>query len=120
MDAAELRDGVVAVLDEHAVVETLGSLHARGGQVAALIHVLGELVQEEPSQGLRGPRVAREERSLHDLRQVHEGEHRALEVREVARQDRALVLGEVLGGEPERHGVGDGDSVGDGDGVMPW
>ena len=58
--------------------------------------VLGELVQEQPPDRLRGSRVPREERALHYLGQVRQREHRSLEVGEVRREARALLVGELL------------------------
>ena len=54
--AAELRDGVVAVLEEHPVVELLGALQADGGvdgEVAGEVEVGDELVEEQAAQALR-------------------------------------------------------------------
>ena len=55
MDAAELGDRVVAVLEEDPVVELLGPLEADGGVdrlVAGDVELADELVEEEPAQGL--------------------------------------------------------------------
>ena len=54
--ATELRDGVVAVLEEHAVVELLGAAQPDGrvdGEVAGEVEVADELVEEEAPQALR-------------------------------------------------------------------
>ena len=48
-------------------------------------------------------RVPREQRALHDLGQVHEREHRAVEVREV-RPERRLLLGRELLGDVQHGG----------------
>ena len=56
--ASELGDGVVAVLEEHAVVELLGPPQADGcvdGEVAGEVEVADELVEEQASQALRRP-----------------------------------------------------------------
>src|SRR5205085_8486151 len=97
----ELRDGVVAVLEEHAVVELFGATQAdRGihGEVAGEVEVVHELVEEEATQARVRARVPREERALHDLGQVDEREHRAVEVGEVRPEDGRFLLGEILGG----------------------
>ena len=63
MDAAELGHRVVAVLEEHPVVELLGPGQADGGVdavVAADVEVADELVQEEPPQALGRAGVAGE------------------------------------------------------------
>ena len=106
VDAAELGDRVVAVLEEHPVVELLGPTQAHGGVdggVAADVELVDELVEEQPAQALGRPRVAGEQGPLDDLGQVDQGEHRAVEVREVPAQDVGLVLGEVLG-DVDGHG----------------
>jgi hypothetical protein len=69
--AAELRHRIVSVLDEHSVVELLGALDTDLRQLATLVDVFGELIEEQPTQRLRGPRIPREKRPLHDLGQVH-------------------------------------------------
>ena len=120
VDAAELGDGVVTELHEHPVVQLLGPLDADARHLAAFVEVLGELVEEEPAERLRRARIASEQGSLHDLRQVHEREHRTVEVREEPGEDRALILGEPFGREPEAHGDGEGDGDGDGEDVRLW
>ena len=100
MHAAELGDRVVAVLEEHPVVELLGPPEADGGVdggVAADVEVADELVEEQAPQALGAAGVAGEERALHDLGQVDQGEHRTVEVREVAPEDVGLVGRELLG-----------------------
>ena len=99
MHAAELRDGVVAVLEEHALVELLGALQADGrvdGEVAGEVEIADELVEEEPAQALVGARVAREQRALHDLGQVDQREDRPVEIREIRPERRRFVVGERL------------------------
>ena len=56
VDAAELGDGVVAVLAEYPRVELLGPSETHGGVdrlVAGDVEVLDELVEEESPQALR-------------------------------------------------------------------
>ena len=104
--AAELGDGVVAVLEEDLLVQLLGALQAdRGvhGVVAADVQVADELVEEQAPQALRTAAVAGEQRTLDHLGQVDQGEDRAVEVGEVAPEDVGLVLGELLG-HVRRHG----------------
>ena len=106
--AAELGDRVVAVLEEHPVVELLGPAQADGGvdgEVAGDVEVADELVEEQAAQALVGPRVPGEQRALHDLGQVDQGEDRAVEVREVPPEDVGLVGGELLG-DVDGHGGG--------------
>ena len=100
MDAAQLGHRVVAVLEEHAVVELFRPPQAdRGvdGQVTGDVEVAHELVEEQPPQALGRPAVAGEERPFHDLGQVDQGKHRAVEVREVPPEDVGFVGLEVLG-----------------------
>ena len=100
VDAAELRHGVVAVLEEHPVVELLGAPQPDGGVdglVAGDVEVADELVEEEPAEALGRAAVAGEQGALHDLGQVDQGEHRTVEVREVAPEDVCLLRLEVLG-----------------------
>ena len=87
MHATELRDAVVAVLDEHLLVELVGAVgaDARRG-VAGGLHVLEELVEEQAPQRLGRTAVAGEERALHHLGQIDQREDRAVEVREVRRR----------------------------------
>ena len=59
---AELGDGVVAVFEEHALVELFGALQPDrcvDGEVAGEIEVVDELVEEQAAQTLVGARVAR-------------------------------------------------------------
>ena len=99
MHAAELRDGVVAVLEEHAFVELFGAPQADGRvdrEIAGEIEIADELVEEQPAQALVGTRVPREQRALHDLRQIDEREDRTVEVREIRPQCRRFVVRELL------------------------
>ena len=85
--AAELRDRVVAVADEDPLVELARAL-ALGAVERARPRATspGELVEEQPPERALVARVAREQRALHGLGQVHEREHRPVEVREVRRE----------------------------------
>ena len=112
--APELGDRVVAVLEEDPVVQLLGPLQAHRGvdrRVAGDVEVAHELVEEQAAQALGRARVTGEQRPLHDLGQVHEGEHRTVEVREVPPQDVGLRGGVLLADvdghrEPDRTGRG--------------
>ena len=100
MDAAELGHRVVAVLEEHPLVELLGPLETDRGVdrlVAVDVEVVDELVEEQPAQALGAAAVAGEQRPLHDLRQVDEREDGAVEVGEVPAQDVGLLTREILG-----------------------
>src|SRR5262249_15723822 len=73
--AAELGDGVVAVLVEHFRVQLLGTLDAdRRGADRRPLEGAGELVEEQAPQRFRRARVAREQRPFHGLGQVREAE----------------------------------------------
>ena len=101
VDPSELGHGVVAVLEEDLLVELLGPLEADGGVerlVSGHVELADELVEEEPAEALRAPGVPGEERSLHHFGQVDQGEHRPVEVGEVAPEEVLL-----LGGEGLRH-----------------
>src|SRR5881296_1960993 len=50
-----------------------------------------ELVEEQAAKRFGRARIAREERAFHDLRQVHEREHRAVEVGEVGSERGSLL-----------------------------
>ena len=99
----ELGDGVVAVLDEHALEELLGS---SGPGVAVSSTVAGggvetsraqELVEEKPAKRLGRARVAGEESTLHDLGQVDQREHGTIEVGEIGSEGGLLLAGELFG-----------------------
>ena len=99
MHAAQLRDGVVAVLEEDAFVEVFGALQADGrvdGEVTGEVEIADELVEEEAAQALVGTRVAREERAFHDLGEIRQREDRAVEVREVRPETIRIAVGERL------------------------
>ena len=107
MRATELRHRVVAVLVEDLVEELLGARDAytlglAAGRRRAIADLVCELVEEEAAQRLGGPRVAGEERTLHRFREIGQRENVPVEIREVGRKPRALVVGEGLGGG---HGV---------------
>ena len=106
--AAQLRDRVVAVLVEDLGEELLGSSRRRRSRprpglarpvasVLRLPDLVGELVQEEPSQRFRRSRVSREERALDGLGQVGQREDVPVEIREVWGEPHTLVGGERLG-----------------------
>ena len=95
--AAELRHRVVAITDEDALVELRGALAFAAVPGAARGHGVRELVEEEAAQRARIARVAGEERALDRLGQVHQREHRPVEIREVRREPRALGGGQVVG-----------------------
>ncbi len=106
MDPAQLGHRVVAVLEEDPFVEGLGPFQADGGVdggVAGDVELVDELVEEEAPQALGRARVPGEERALHDLRQVDQGEHRTVEVREVAPEDVRFLRAELLG-DVDGHG----------------
>ena len=107
VDAAELGDRVVAVVEEDPLVQLLGPFEADRGVdrlVAGDVEVAHELVEEQPSQRLRAAAVAGEQRALHDLGKVDEREHRTVEVREVPAQYVSLVRGEGFG-DVHSHGA---------------
>ena len=91
MGAAELRDRVVAVADEDALVELGGPL-ALGAVEGPRPRrgVGGELVEVEPPQRALVAGVAGEERALDGLGQIRQREDRPVEVAEVGLEsDRA-------------------------------
>ena len=96
MRAAELRDRVVAVTEEDALVELRRALALRALNGRNLRHRVCELVEEEPPKRPLVPGVAGEERALDGLREVDEPEDRPVEVREVRREALALLAGEGL------------------------
>ena len=97
--ATQLGDRIVAVLEEHLLVQLLGALEPDRGVdrlVAGDVEIAHELVEEEPPEALGAAAVAGEQGTLHDLREVHECEHRTVEIGEVAPEDVALLGREVL------------------------
>jgi hypothetical protein len=100
VDAAQLGDRVVAVLEEDLVVELLGPVEPDRGVdrgVPRDVEVADELVEEQAAQALGRARVPGEQRTLDDLGQVHQREDRAVEIGEVTPQHVGLVCGELLG-----------------------
>lgn len=100
VDPAELGDRVVAELEEDPLVELLGPLqpHRRVDRaVPGDVEVTEEFVEEQAPHALGRTGVSGEERPADHLGQVHQGEHRPVEVRHVMAQDLALVGGEGLG-----------------------
>ncbi len=99
---AELGHGVVAVLQEHLVVELLRPgprpMVVSSGPSERGVDLVGELVEEQPPQALVGPGVAGEQRPLHHLGQVDQGEDGPVDVGEVPLEDLDLVGGEGLRG----------------------
>ena len=91
MRTSELRDRVVAVAEEDAVVQ-LGRSASLAGLylVGSPRQIVRELIQEQSAQRSWVARVAREQRSLHGLRQVDQREYRPIEVREVRAQALAV------------------------------
>ena len=99
VDAAELCDRVVAVLDEDPLVELLGALQADRRvhrRVTGDVEVPDELLEEEPPQALGRAGVPCEEGAFDHFRQVDQGKHRLVQVGHVAAEDRLLVRGEAL------------------------
>jgi len=73
VNGTKLGYGVVAVLEEHFVVEALRLVEPNRGihrTIAGHIQVLHELIKEEPSERLRAPAVAGEQCTLHNLGKV--------------------------------------------------
>src|SRR5262249_32255465 len=71
--------------------------------VPADVEVAHELVEEQPPEALRAPRVPGEQSALHDLRQVDEGEDRPVGAGDVTPQD-VLFLGSERLRHVDRHG----------------
>ncbi len=95
--APELGDRVIAVAKEHTVIERGGALALAGFPgLAGRRQILGEFLEEEPTQRARVSGVAGEEGALDGLGQVHQAEDRPVEVREVRRKEPALGFGEAL------------------------
>ena len=113
MHSAELRHGVVPVLEKDPLVQVLGPLHPDVVGRAGTRGRLSELVEEQAAERLRRPRVPGEQRALDHLRQVGQGEHRPVEVGEVRREDLALRFRELLADEPDVvRGAGPGHGYG--------
>ncbi len=100
VDPAELGDRVVAVVEEHPLVQLLGAVEADRGidrMVAAHVEVTDELVEEQTAQRLVAAAVAGEQCAFDDLGQIDQCEHRAIEVGEVPAQHVGFVRAEGLG-----------------------
>jgi len=100
MGGTELRDGVVAVFGEYPVVEILGAVNSDAGSLRGRPRGVlrrEELVEQEAAERLGAPAVAREERALHNVREIPEDEHRTFDVRDVGSDSLAFVGGEVIG-----------------------
>jgi hypothetical protein len=96
MDPTELGDRIVAVLEEHPLIEILGpamvdewvgTAETFGQSFDTGIGVVYELVQKQPSNRLGRPGVAGEECPFHYFRKVDQGEHRAVDVGKKPCQD---------------------------------
>jgi hypothetical protein len=70
MRASQLRHRVISIADEDPLVELGGSLPLAVPRVVRLGNVVGELVEEQPSQSPWVTRVAREQGSLDGFREV--------------------------------------------------
>src|SRR5207247_7907727 len=92
--AAELRDGIVAVLTEDPRVQSVRAVAARRGprRERTAIELTEKLVEEQPADRLGRARVAGEERSLHGFRQVRQRKDGPIAVGEERRQ-RARLFG---------------------------
>ena len=103
--AAELSDRVVAVLEEHLLVELLGAFETGRGVdrvVAADVQIADELVEEQPAEAFRAPAVTREQRALHHFGQIDESENGTVEIGEVPTEDVFFALREDFG-DVDRH-----------------
>ena len=101
----QLRHRVVAILEEHLLVQFLGPLQTDGGVhtlIAGDVEVAHELVEKQSPQTLGTSAVPSEQRTLDHLGQVHQSEHRAVEIGEITAKDLGLRRGELLGGV-DRH-----------------
>ena len=88
--ATELGHRIVAVLEEDPVVQSLGPSQADGGvdrDVSGDVEIVDELIEEQPAEARHRPGVAGEQGTLDDLGQVHQREHRLIQVGEVPAQD---------------------------------
>src|SRR5205807_8013592 len=95
--AAELCDGVVAVGDQHPLVE-LGRAPAflPVDYRPAIAEPVGELIEEKTTERARVARVAGKQRSLDGLGEIQQREDRAIEAREVRRETLTPRFGESL------------------------
>ena len=104
--AAQLGHAVVAVLEEHSVVELFGPPQTyRGvdGLVARDVEVTHEFLEEQAPQRQRRARITGEQGPLHHLGQVYQRENRLVEVGEIAPEYVGL-LGHELLGDIDGHG----------------
>ena len=91
----QLGDGVVSVFVEDPGVEPLSPLDADSRTVRLPCgHVSEKLVEKQTADGLGRPRVACEECTLDDLRQIGEHKDRAVDVAEVRGKRRSLLRSE--------------------------
>ncbi len=105
MRARELGHRVVAVADEHALVELLRPADGdhvvvgcrRGQAVEARLGLVDELVEQHAAEALLGAGVAGEQSALDHLGQVAEREDRPVEVGEVPPEEVRLDLGKLHG-----------------------
>ena len=95
---AQLGHRVVPVVVEDPLVQRgrPGHPDLGGRRLLPRLDLVGELVQEQPAQGLARAGVAGEQRPLDRLGQVAQGEHRPVEVGDVRGQAGPLVGGELL------------------------
>ena len=123
MCASELCHRVVSVLREDPLVELLGSLEFHrlvaggngvGDRSDSDIRLFVELIEEESAHRLGRSAVPGEQGSLDHLRQVHDGEHGAVELGEEAAQHRSFRLVEGFDVVAGRHGSGGGVFAGHG------
>ena len=101
----ELSHRIVAVFEEHLLIELFGPRQTGGGVdrlVAADVEIAHELVEEQPPQTLRAAAVPGEQRALHHLGEVHQCKNGTVEVREVPTQNVGLTGGECFG-DVDRH-----------------
>ena len=96
----ELGDRVVAVVEEHPLVQLLGAVEADRGidrMVTAHVEIADELVEEQAAERLVAAAVSSEQRALDDFGQVDQCEHGTVEIGEVSTQHVGFVLAEGLG-----------------------
>ena len=98
--AGQLGHGIVAVLDEHLLVQVFGPLEADRGVDRVItrdVEIADELVEEEPPEALGAAAVPGEQRALHDLGKVDQREDRPVQVREVPPEHVPFFRCELLG-----------------------
>jgi hypothetical protein len=110
----ELSDGIVSELSEDPVVESPGFLQADnrvglaevvGDGPDAQIGLGDELVEEETPDGLGRSAVSGEERPLHDLGEIDDPEHRAVDIGEEPTEQSSFFVGERLSVIAGGHGT---------------